>query len=405
MARGSVQRVQGKRGVSYRVRVELSPDPATGKRRWHSEMTRTKREAEARVADLVARVEGGTYDRPSRETLGVFLVEEWLPWYRTHVRASSAMQRQSHVTCHLLPQLGHVRLSDLRAHHARDLYRRLGDTHSRNTLRAVHSTFSTALNRAVEWGYLSSNPIAGCSPPKAEPREATLWGGDQLHDFLATIEDETLRMLCLTIALTGMRRGEALALRWRDLDLERGALQVAATVTRVVGGERVGPPKTSRGRRRLILHPELVDALRAFKTRQEAHYARFGNAGEEWVFAKPDGTRLSGRTTQRHWQRALARTEVHPIRIHDLRHGVATTMLGAGVPLKIVSEYLGHGSIRTTADTYQHVTEEMSRLAADSLGALIQRREDGKGEGKEHGARDEGGDGAVRPIDNVDARE
>ena len=371
MARGSIQKING----GYRIRVELAPDPATGKRQWHSETVPTKRAADARVALLLKEMHEGTYLAPSKETIGEFLLGRWLPWYKTRVRAATYIQREIHVRKHIIPALGYARIGALRPYEIESFYTGLLTRYQPNSIRAIHTTLSTALGQAVRWGILTASPVVGCSPPIRVKRPTTIWSAAQLTAFFASLKpaDAELRAIVATVAFTGMRRGEALALRWSDVDLDSGVIRIERSITRDARKKWViGPPKTAQGRRRLPVAAELVAELRAHKIRQDASKAVVLDwPQDDWVFTDYRGRMVSPMTLHTRWEAAVARAGLPYVRMHDLRHAAATRMLEGGIPLKVVSEYLGHANISITADVYQHVTEELARKAGDALGGIL----------------------------------
>ena len=162
--------------------------------------------------------------------------------------------------------------------------------------------------------------------------------------------------------MTGLRRGEALALRWDDVDLERGVLTVRRSKTRAGEGRRVDAG------------PELVGILLAHRLKQDAERAAWGRRQDNGlVFARENGTPYEPtRVTKRFRELAIA-AGVRPIRLHDLRHGAASLMLAGGMPLALVSKRLGHSSITITSDTYLHLLEDASREAARVTEAMVPR--------------------------------
>jgi integrase len=184
--------------------------------------------------------------------------------------------------------------------------------------------------------------------------------------------------MVLLLATTGVRIGEALALRWTDLDLDRRLLRVTGTV-RVVGGKALRTaPKTQRGRRTLPLTEETASVLSSWKARQSAERLRAGTSWastQEWVFTAETGQLLDQRNAVRAYQRALRRAKVQgvPARFHIIRHSVASAMLAEGkVSVRTASQILGHASTSITADTYAHVAQDAKRTAlgvvSDALG-------------------------------------
>lgn len=172
-----------------------------------------------------------------------------------------------------------------------------------------------------------------------------------------------------------MRLGELLALRWEDVDLERGTLAARRTATRAADGRfTVGEPKGGRSRQ-VALAPEAIAALRRHRARQAERRLRLGALWQDpgLVFDRGDGSGLTHQAVGERMRRRVARLGLPPIRFHDLRHSAATLLLEMGVHPKIVSELLGHAGISITMDRYSHVTEAMHREAAGQLGELLHR--------------------------------
>jgi integrase len=170
-----------------------------------------------------------------------------------------------------------------------------------------------------------------------------------------------------------LRRGEALALRWADVDLDGGVLRVVATLARIDGQQLVSAPKTAKSRRMLRVSPGVVELLRAHRRAQAAERLA---AGSQWqdhglVFATEMGRPVKPRNLCRALTVAASRAGVDGVGVHTLRHSVATVMLEDGHGLKTVSEMLGHSSVAITGDIYQHVSDAAAQAAADSMAAAL----------------------------------
>jgi integrase len=185
-----------------------------------------------------------------------------------------------------------------------------------------------------------------------------------LREFLKFVADDPLYPLWHLLAMTGMRRGEALGLRWADVDLDAGHLAVRQTVVVLKGKFIASQPKTARGRRVLALDPGTVAVLKKWKGWQTF-------IPSELVFPGPDGGFLGPQVATSRFAK-LARDSALPrIRLHDLRHTHATLALQAGVHPKIVSERLGHASISFTLDIYSHALSHMQTEAAQQIASLV----------------------------------
>lgn len=172
---------------------------------------------------------------------------------------------------------------------------------------------------------------------------------------------------------TGLRRGEALALRWPDVDLDAATVRVHATLSRTSRGLEVGPPKTDRSTRTVPLPRTTVESLRTHRTRQAEERLAAGPAWTDagFVFASEVGTPLEPRNVLRAFQVIARRVGLDGVSLHTLRHSNASLLLAAGTHTKVVSEHLGHSSYAITADIYSHVTPSQAREAADRLDAAL----------------------------------
>ncbi len=258
---------------------------------------------------------------------------------------------------------------------------------SARTVRYIYTILRSALSDAVKQGRLSVNPTDRSTPPspsEARPPEMQAWTAPELGRFLgwADAQDPDLAMGWRLLAATGMRRGEALALRWRDVDLDAGRLAVRRSVGVVKAkgaGERLVEGPTKTGRSRVVdLDAGTVAALRAYRTAR-GRLALGLVRDSALVPSSVDGThrhperfsrRFAGQVARA--RKALGEDLLPVIRLHDLRHTHATLLLADGVPVKVVSERLGHASATITLTVYQHVHPGMGREAADRFAALLE---------------------------------
>jgi integrase len=255
------------------------------------------------------------------------------------------------------------------------LYGELGESPSPRTTRYVHTVLRRALADAVRWDRLARNPADVANPPSAKaakaPRPRT-WTADELRAFLDSVHGSRLYPLWLLYATTGLRRGEALGLRWRDLDLVAGTIAVATT--RIAVGHEIvdSTPKSGHGRA-VALDPVTVAALREHRKRQAAERLALGAAYRDGahVFAWEDGRPLHPDYVSKAFRDAVGPARLPRIRLHDLRHTWASLALQAGVSPKVVSERLGHALVSFTLDVYSHVLPGLQEDAAAKVAALI----------------------------------
>lgn len=364
-----------KRGASWSVVIDLGRDE-TGRRvrKWHSGY-RTKKEAERARIELLSRVDQGTYVEPSKVSIGAFLVQEWLPAKRATLKETTLASYEMHVTKHVVPRIGGLPLLSLGPGHLNAFYADLLAEGRRNgsgglsptTVRRVHATVHKALADAVRWGRLARNPADQADPPKESTAEMSIWTPEQLRAFLDSVRTDRLFGAWLMAATTGMRRGELLGLRWSDLDLEAGA--VAVRQIRTVARYQVltQTPKTEKGRRTIALDPQTVSALRSYRVAQKEERILLGPdyaSRDDLVFTKPDGSAIHPERFSAWFAQRCRRSGLPVVRLHDVRHSYVTALLAEGVPLKVVSQRIGHASPMVTMTIYQHVLPGDDRAAA-----------------------------------------
>jgi integrase len=367
-----------KRKAGYYVVVELPPGEG-GKRRqrWHK-AGRTLDEAERRLPELVQQVHHGVYVANSRTTVKDYLVKTWLP--ATRVRASTAALYRTIVDVYVVPNIGSVRLQELNPAHLNALYdtletsgRKNGKPLAAKTVRNVHTTLHRAFRDAVKWELLIRNPADAADPPKVERTAPAHWTGEDVAKFMVATRDDRLGPLWLTIATTGMRRGEALALRWEDVSLEHARASIHRSLAWVAGKADWNEPKTKAGWRTVPLPPETVTVLREHRKRQLEERLAAGELYEDsgLLFTLEDGSPIPPGRVTKGFVRAVERAGLPRLSPHGLRHTWATVALEAGVLTKVVADVLGHSSATITADLYSHTTEPTTRDASDKVAAAV----------------------------------
>jgi integrase len=218
--------------------------------------------------------------------------------------------------------------------------------------------------------------LDAADPPRKKgdgTREMKTWSAEQLGAFLTSMRDDRLYPLWHTIAMTGMRRGETIGLRWIDVDLENGRLSVRRALIPMKREVIVSEPKTVKGRRVIALDPATVEVLKGQAARQLEEQSAWD---EGWVesgldFARENGKALDPESVSRYFRQAVKKSLLPMIRLHDLRHTHATLALQAGIHPKVVSERLGHATVSITLDTYSHAIPAMQEQAAALIAGLV----------------------------------
>ena len=298
----------------------------------------------------------------------------WLADQR-HLRDSTRLSYAGHVDRFLTPTLGEVDLERLTVLDIQVAYDHLRkDGISEALLKRVHATLSSALTSAVRQGLIPLNPAATLRPSTLLSYQARVWTRHEAARFLEATAADPLAPLWRLALVTGLRRGEILGLRWRDVDLERGFVTVTQTRTAVAGRVIVGPPKSRRGRRRVAIDARTVVALALYRRQkaQEFQRALTEFTGNVLVFNLAfldEG--IPPAWLSRRMRTLCDKHGLPRIRFHDLRHTSATLGLASGESLAAVSARLGHSSLTTTADLYLQVPEEVARRSVVELASVL----------------------------------
>ncbi|MCZ6666655.1 MAG: site-specific integrase [Gammaproteobacteria bacterium] len=377
MSSGNITR-RGK--GSWRLKYDLPPDPKTGERRTRYLTVRgTKKEAEAKLAATLTEINEGTFVDASRVTFGDF-ARRWIetsPAARVSVKTLEGYSDILRVQ--LVPTLGPIRIQDITYDDIELLYAQLAKTGHRNggglapqTIRHVHALLSQIMRSALKKRLIHSNPMEVVeNVPVVERPAIVVLDEHQLHTLLRSLKGTKLYAPSLLAASTGMRRGEVLALRWRDIDFADQTLTVTQSLEESRSGLRFKQPKTQSSRRPIALPDSVVGVLIEHRrTQAEQRIALgLGRDDNDLVFTTVDGRTRIPRNFTRDFSKAVKATGLPAITFHGLRHTHITHLLKAGVPVKVVSERVGHANISITLQTYAHVMLGMQKDAA----ALIEK--------------------------------
>ena len=350
------RRVKGEGSVYRRGdgRIVGEYEDANGKRRYVS--GKSKAEVRQRLRKLLAdRDEGIAYDSENL-TVAAYL-DRWLDAVKGAVRYRTWQRHEQVVRLHLKPTIGGVRLDKVNALQVQSVYgRKLEVGLSPRTVEIVHATLHKALKQAVGWTLIPRNVAEAVTPPRPVRKAITPLSREQARALLEAARSDALHAFYVLAVTTGMRNGELLGLQWRDVSLEDRTLRVRRTVFNGV----VSPPKTAAGNRTIRLTGMAVAALK------EHRLTTAKQRISEWVFPSRVGTPLSVHNVHnRSWKPLLERAGLPAsTRMHDLRHTCATLLLSRGVPVKVVSEMLGHGDVAITLAVYQSVLPHMQESAA-----------------------------------------
>lgn len=367
------------RGDRYYAVIYEGRDPVTGKerRRWHPAGT-DRAEAE-RLAAKLAAAEESRVGAARSLTFGAYLTGQWLPGKKLHLARSTYRGYERNVQRHILPVLGKVSIRRLRYQQIEALYDTLlhptdSKCLSAKTVYGIHLVIKGALDDALRRGLVTRNVAVVARAPKQRSLqriEGVSLTDDELRQLMRTAVGHRLFPLIWLTAMTGMRRNEVLGLKWPDIDftkkrlhLNRGLVAVGYEVHQTRG-------KTKTARRTIALDDTTLAVLAGWRAHQTAAFAAVGIANDEkWVFTSGDGHPVHPHAVYEAFRRIVHNADVPTIRYHDLRHTHGSLLIRDGIPVKVVSERLGHANIAFTMQTYQHLLPGMQADAAQATERL-----------------------------------
>jgi integrase len=365
---------------TWRIQVENGRDENGKRMRLSLTVHGTAKQAETEWARLLLDNGAGT-PVATTDLLCKDYLEQWLEHARTITAASTYRRYKQIVEKELIPAFGKTKLVDLtpmqiQAFLGRSLARKRkrkseGDLSARTVLH-FYRVLKRALAQAVKWSLIPRNPCDLVDPPRVQQVEMQALDERQLMALLAATRQTRHYVAVLLAALTGMRLGEILGLKWSDIDLECRECQVVRSLQKTDEGLSFKTPKTRRSRRSVLLPQMAIDALKAHRAQQNEERLLMGVAYQDLdlVFARPDGSMWPPMQFSSDF-RKLIRRHGFSIRFHDLRHTHASQLLKAGVPVKVVSERLGHAATSITMDIYAHTLPGMQAEAVAKIDAAL----------------------------------
>lgn len=336
---------------------------------------KTEKEALAKQRAVLNELAQGILATGPQQTLKQFL-EYWLEdVYKVAVRLTTYRNCRIIVYKHIIPALGHIKLQKLTTQQVQSFYaKKLKSGTTASRVRNIQAALHSALDHARRARLVSINVCDDVKVPAREEPNRQPLTPEQASRLVKKMKGHRLEGI-LTLALaTGMREGELIGLRWSEVDLEKGILRVARTVTYVTGyGFVEGEPKTPKSKRPIVLPQFVIDMLKRHRVSQLETRLAFGSTwvDRNLVFPDNDGDYVIGETLVRRFRRLLKEADLPRIRFHDLRHSAATLLLSMGVEMKVVQELLGHSSISITADIYGHVLPPTHKGAMDKMSGFL----------------------------------
>ena len=360
----------------YMVRVFLGRDE-NGKIKFHNKTIKGKKEAQAYQAKMTTKKNEGTIADSGRLKLEKHM-ETWLETVvKNRVREKTYLDYKGRVKLYITPFIGQVRIDKLKPEQIQVIYNDMIERGlSPRTVRYTHTILRNSLHQAVKWERIYRNPADLVDLPRQKKKEMQCFTPEQAIKFMDASVLSPFKALFSLLITSGMRPGEALGLKWDDIDFDGRKVTVNRSLTRTKGGGwTLEEPKTPRSRRSIPLPQSVIADLKEHEKQQikkivKAKPGTYKKQG--FVFAAENGEPMhEGHIYNRYFKPLLDKADLPQIRMYDLRHTCATLLLSEGENPKIVSERLGHASIVLTLDTYSHVLPDMQQGASDKLEGML----------------------------------
>lgn len=352
-------------------------------------------QAEKALAKFVTEIENGTFTDSKNLTLTEF-TKEWIEHHVNKLAPKTKHEYIRMINARIIPQLGNIKLADVRPTHLMKFYKYLEQDGirldgkpgklSERSRRYYHAILSSMLEDAMQWQLIASNPATRVDPPKVHKKEVVAYDEAQSMALLTALSGEPIgyQVLCILALFTGLRRGELLGLEWSIIDLNEGQLAVVKQ-SQYTPEEGIfeDDPKTINSKRLVSLPPSIIALLKEYKVAQNQERLKTGDLWQDSdrLFTAWDGKPMHPDTVSSwfhdfldRYNQKMLKEEKDPlphIRFHDLRHTSASLLIAQGVPLKNVSSRLGHSSITITADIYAKALQSADKEAADKLENLL----------------------------------
>jgi integrase len=334
---------------------------------------KTRALVQRKLRTALANAEQGIMPSPERLTVEAFL-ERWLADDVIRLDQYTVKNYTIYVRQHIIPEIGRIRLGQLKAAHVQGLYTALGKKGlAPKSIRNAHGVLRAALERAIRWDLVPRNVAALATPPKATPAEFRVLTVEEARQLGRVAQGNRWAPMLMLALTTGLRQGELLGLKWGDIDTAAGVLQVRRQYER---DGSFSTPKAS-SQRRLDLAPAELRALEIQRESQDRDRERWGAAyvEQDLVFATHQGRPLIHRNVFREFKILLRKADLPSIRFHDMRHTNASLMLGQGVHPKVVQARLAHSQVAITLNLDSHVLPGLGREAVERLVASLESGE------------------------------
>ena len=353
----------------YQIKASLGRG-ADGKRKYFTKtIDGTKRQAEEYLNKVLYEISTGSFVHPSKDFFSEY-ISDWLENIaKPRVSSKTFRGYEQSVRLYLIPALGNTKLDKVSPDQIQSMYNEmLNKGLSSSTIKNTHAVLNNSLKQAVKWGKLYRNPAEHVNLPKSIKKEMKVLTLQEAERFLDAAACSRMKPLFSLLLATCIRPGEALGLKWSDVDFAANKITINRSLSRSGGNWSLVPPKTQNGRRLIPVPISVMEDLLEHKKKQSKDAKEKPYNDQGFVFATSTGEPFSDRNIiSRYFKPLLKSAGLPDIRLYDLRHTCATLLLSNGENIKVVSERLGHADVALTLNTYTHVLPNMQESATQKI--------------------------------------
>lgn len=358
-----------KKNKRYYIVVDIGTGEER-KQKWLSGFD-TKKAAEEELPRILNELNQGVYVEPSKLPYSDFL-DSWHQNKKNKVSANTHETYKHMIDKHIKPNLGRFKLNKLNSLAIDNFYSKLEEEgKSTATIKKIHSIIRASLEYALQYQLIKRNPASVVKTPTVKHKDIKVWDETQMITFLDFVEDEWDHLVYHLALYTGMRKGEILGLKWQDIDFINNKIRVMRSYSKTGFSEG----KTKNAIRVIDIGKDTIDLLIKRKKVVSANKLQLGEDydDQDLIICRAVGDPVDVRNVNRRFDKFVERSKLPKIRFHDMRHTHATLMLKMGVPVKVVSERLGHGSIEMTLNTYTHLLPSMQLEAVQTFNENMEK--------------------------------
>jgi integrase len=369
---------------SWELKFDAGRDEHTGKRKIHYHNFKgTKKEAKLKLAELITAVSKGQYVERAAITVGEHVAARIAQWEALNkISPKTAERYRELLTNQIIPHIGGKALQKLKTTDVENwpatlMTRGRKDGEgglSGRTIHHAHRLLSKALKDAVKHGIVIGNTAAAEQPPKVDAEEITILEAGDVKAVVEKLRGHLLYPIAIIALFAGLRRGELLALRWCDVDLDAAVITVGRAIEETRSGLRIKEPKTKSGLREVSMPAIVVDTLRAHRKAQLEQRFALGLgklADDALLFCRLDGSLMSPRGLSRDWIYATRRLGLPRVKFHSLRHTHASHLIHAGIDVVKISKRLGHSKPTITLNVYAHLFQRRDDQSRNAIDAAV----------------------------------